>query len=196
MNSQLFKSTEFYQKRYQNFSTIIIFPLVLLIMFLLSFLLWAKKEVTVEVTGTIEPTSIVATIQSTSDNTIIKNQLRSNKEVKKGDLLIQYSEKMESSQKESLQKQFDLLSRQETGLKTLEDSINQGTSLFQEENDEFGYQSTFTNTILLVKVLIVLIGNQVPKLIWVMKQILLVLLKSVDFQFNLRHYQKQIRIIR
>ena len=138
MNSQLFKSTEFYQKRYQNFSTIIIFPLVLLIMFLLSFLLWAKKEVTVEVTGTIEPTSIVATIQSTSDNTIIKNQLRSNKEVKKGDLLIQYSEKMESSQKESLQKQFDLLSRQETGLKTLEDSINQGTSLFQEENDEFG----------------------------------------------------------
>lgn len=103
-----------------------------------------KKEVTVEVTGTIEPTSIVATIQSTSDNTIIKNQLRSNKEVKKGDLLIQYSEKMESSQKESLQKQFDLLSRQETGLKTLEDSINQGTSLFQEENDEFGYQSTFT----------------------------------------------------
>ena len=117
MNSQLFKSTEFYQKRYQNFSTIIIFPLVLLIMFLLSFLLWAKKEVTVEVTGTIEPTSIVATIQSTSDNTIIKNQLRSNKEVKKGDLLIQYSEKMESSQKESLQKQFDLLSRQETGLK-------------------------------------------------------------------------------
>ena len=108
MNSQLFKSTEFYQKRYQNFSTII-FPLVLLIMFLLSFLLWAKKEVTVEVTGTIEPTSIVATIQSTSDNTIIKNQLRSNKEVKKGDLLIQYSEKMESSQKESLQKQFDLV---------------------------------------------------------------------------------------
>ena len=48
---------------------------------------------------------------------------------------------MESSQKESLQKQFDLLSRQETGLKTLEDSINQGTSLFQEENDEFGYQA-------------------------------------------------------
>lgn len=133
MNSQLFKSTEFYQKRYQNFSTIIIFPLVLLIMFLLSFLLWAKKEVTVEVTGTIEPTSIVATIQSTSDNTIIKNQLRSNKEVKKGDLLIQYSEKMESSQKESLQKQFDLLSRQETGLKTLEDSINQGTSLFRKK---------------------------------------------------------------
>lgn len=141
MNSQLFKSTEFYQKRYQNFSTIIIFPLVLLIMFLLSFLLWAKKEVTVEVTGTIEPTSIVATIQSTSDNTIIKNQLRSNKEVKKGDLLIQYSEKMESSQKESLQKQFDLLSRQETGLKTLEDSINQGTSLFQEENDELAIKA-------------------------------------------------------
>ena len=145
MNSQLFKSTEFYQKRYQNFSTIIIFPLVLLIMFLLSFLLWAKKEVTVEVTGTIEPTSIVATIQSTSDNTIIKNQLRSNKEVKKGEFIDSIiPKKWKDSQKESLQKQFDLLSRQETGLKTLEDSINQGTSLFQEENDEFGYQSTFT----------------------------------------------------
>ena len=50
---------------------------------------------------------------------------------------------MEASQKEGLQKQLELLKRQESGLKTLQSSLTQGTNLFQEQEDEFGYQSTF-----------------------------------------------------
>ena len=104
MNPQLFKSTEFYHRRYHNMSTV-------LIIFLFLFAFFAKKEVTVTSRGSIEPTKVIAVIQSTSDNTIIDNQLVANKVVKKGDTLVQYSETMEASQKEGLQKQLELLKR-------------------------------------------------------------------------------------
>ena len=143
MNPQLFKSTEFYHRRYHNMSTVLITPLILLVIFLFLFAFFAKKEVTVTSRGSIEPTKVIAVIQSTSDNTIIDNQLVANKVVKKGDTLVQYSETMEASQKEGLQKQLELLKRQESGLKTLQSSLTQGTNLFQEQEDEFGYQSTF-----------------------------------------------------
>lgn len=102
MNPQLFKSTEFYHRRYHNMSTVLITPLILLVIFLFLFAFFAKKEVTSR--GSIEPTKVIAVIQSTSDNTVIDNQLVANKVVKKGDTLVQYSETMEASQKEGLQK--------------------------------------------------------------------------------------------
>ena len=107
MNPQLFKSTEFYHRRYHNMSTVLITPLILLVIFLFLFAFFAKKEVTVTSRGSIEPTKVIAVIQSTSDNTIIDNQLVANK----GDTLVQYSETMEASQKEGLQKQLELLKR-------------------------------------------------------------------------------------
>ena len=88
MNPQLFKSTEFYHRRYHNMSTVLITPLILLVIFLFLFAFFAKKEVTVTSRGSIEPTKVIAVIQSTSDNTIIDNQLVANKVVKKGDTLV------------------------------------------------------------------------------------------------------------
>ena len=75
-------------------STVLITPLILLVIFLFLFAFFAKKEVTVTSRGSIEPTKVIAVIQSTSDNTIIDNQLVANKVVKKGDTLVQYSETM------------------------------------------------------------------------------------------------------
>ena len=37
MNPQLFKSTEFYHRRYHNMSTVLITPLILLVIFLFLF---------------------------------------------------------------------------------------------------------------------------------------------------------------
>ena len=79
MNPQLFKSTEFYHRRYHNMSTVLITPLILLVIFLFLFVFFAKK-----------PTKVIAVIQSTSDNTIIDNQLVANKVVKKGDTLVRH----------------------------------------------------------------------------------------------------------
>ncbi|MBM9832676.1 bacteriocin ABC transporter ATP-binding protein, partial [Enterococcus faecalis] len=146
MNPNLFKSAEFYQRRYHNFATLLIVPLVLLVSFLVLFSLFAKKEVTVTARGEITPTKVIASIQSTSNNTIIKNQLINNQLVKKDDLIIQYSETMESSQKQAIETQLAALDRQKAGLETLKSSLTQSTNLFTGE-DEFGYINTYNNFI-------------------------------------------------
>ncbi|MBM7635558.1 bacteriocin secretion accessory protein [Streptococcus saliviloxodontae] len=144
MNPNLFKSSEFYQRRYHNFATLLIVPLVLLLSFLLIFSLLAKKEVTVTSRGEITPTKVIASIQSTSNNTITVNNLSNNQLVKKDELIIKYAETMESSQKQALETQLATLGRQKNGLETLKESLSQGTNLFTGE-DEFGYINTFNN---------------------------------------------------
>lgn len=146
MNPNLFKSAEFYQRRYHNFATLLIVPLILLVGFLLTFSLFAKKEVSVTSRGEITPTKIIASIQSTSNNPIIINNLANNQLVKKDEVVIQYAETMESSQKQALETQLTTLNRQKKGLETLKASLSQGTNLFTEE-DEFGYINTFNNFI-------------------------------------------------
>lgn len=90
MNPNLFKSAEFYRRRYHNFATVLIIPLVCLLVFLFIFLLFAKKEVTVLSDGEISPIKVIDVIQSKSDYPISENNLTDNHAVKKGDVLIQY----------------------------------------------------------------------------------------------------------
>lgn len=146
MNPKLFKSAEFYQRRYHNFATLLIVPLVLLLSFLLIFSLFAQKEVTVTSRGEITPTQVIASIQSTSNNTITTNNLSNNQSVKKDDVVIKYAETMEKSQKQALETQLATLNRQKTAIETLKASLSQGNNLFTEE-DEFGYINTFNNFI-------------------------------------------------
>lgn len=146
MNPKLFKSAEFYQRRYHNFATLLIVPLVLLLSFLIIFSLFAQKEVTVTSRGEITPTQVIASIQSTSNNTITTNNLSNNQSVKKDDVVIKYAETMEKSQKQALEKQLATLNRQKTGIETLKESLSQGNNLFTGE-DEFGYINTFNNFI-------------------------------------------------
>ena len=146
MNPKLFKSAEFYQRRYHNFATLLIVPLVLLLSFLIIFSLFAQKEVTVISRGEITPTQVIASIQSTSNNTITTNNLSNNQSVKKDDVVIKYAETMEKSQKQALETQLATLNRQKTGIETLKASLSQGNNLFTGE-DEFGYINTFNNFI-------------------------------------------------
>ena len=146
MNPKLFKSAEFYQRRYHNFATLLIVPLVLLLSFLIIFSLFAQKEVTVTSRGEITPTQVIASIQSTSNNTITTNNLSNNQLVKKDDVVIKYAETMEKSQKQALETQLATLNRQKTGIETLKASLSQGNNLFTGE-DEFGYINTFNNFI-------------------------------------------------
>ena len=146
MNPKLFKSAEFYQRRYHNFATLLIVPLVLLLSFLIIFSLFAQKEVTVISRGEITPTQVIASIQSTSNNTITTNNLSNNQSVKKDDIVIKYAETMEKSQKQALETQLATLNRQKNGIETLKASLSQGINLFSGE-DEFGYINTFNNFI-------------------------------------------------
>ena len=141
MNNHLFQSAEFYQRRYHNFATILVLPLTLLVLFIVLFSLFAHTVITVTSTGEITPTKVIEVIQSTSNNIISTNNLKDNKTVKKGDLLVKYSDKLEASQSNSIQQQIDRDDRQAAALETLINSLKQGTNLFGD-NDEFGYSST------------------------------------------------------
>lgn len=141
MNNHLFQSAEFYQRRYHNFATILVLPLTLLVLFIVLFSLFAHTEITVTSTGEITPTKVIEVIQSTSNNIISTNNLKDNKTVKKGDLLVKYSDKLEASQSNSIQQQIDRDDRQAAALETLINSLKQGKNLFGD-NDEFGYSST------------------------------------------------------
>ncbi len=146
MNPNLFKSAEFYQRRYHNFATVLIIPLTLLVLFLFLFSFIGTKEVTVTSIGKITPTEVIAVVQSTSDNTILTNNLVENKRIQKDDLLIQYSETMETSQKNAIESQLATYHRQKDGLEILKSSLQQNTNLFTSD-DEFGYTNTFNRFI-------------------------------------------------
>ncbi|MEE0949793.1 MAG: bacteriocin secretion accessory protein, partial [Streptococcus equinus] len=137
MNPKLFQSAEFYHRRYHNFATLLVLPMTIFLIFLILFSLMGRKEITVTSIGSLRPTKIIDVVQSTSNNTVIDNQLLENKVVKKGDLLVKYSDKMEDNQLKAIQTQIERDERKQNDLNTLKESLNQGKNLFTGE-DEFG----------------------------------------------------------
>lgn len=141
MNPKLFQSAEFYHRRYHNFATLLVLPMTTFLLFLILFSLIGRKEITVTSVGSLRPTKIIDVVQSTSNNTVIDNQLLENKVVKKGDLLVKYSDKMEDNQLKAIQTQIKRDERKQNDLNTLKESLNQGKNLFTGE-DEFGCAAT------------------------------------------------------
>ena len=135
MNPKLFQSAEFYHRRYHNFATLLVLPMTIFLIFLILFSLIGRKEITVTSVGSLRPTKIIDVVQSTSNNTVIDNQLLENKVVKKGNLLVKYSDKMEDNQLKAIQTQIERDERKQNDLN------NQGKNLFTGE-DEFGCAAT------------------------------------------------------
>ena len=142
MKPEFLESAEFYNRRYHNFSSRVIVPMSLLLVFLLGFATLAEKEMSLSTRATVEPSRILANIQSTSNNRILANHLEENKMVKKGDLLVQYQEGAEGVQAEAYASQLDMLKDQKKQLEYLQKSLQEGENRFPEE-DKFGYQATF-----------------------------------------------------
>ena len=75
MNPKLFQSAEFYHRRYHNFATLLVLPMTIFLIFLIFVLFNRKKEITVTSVGSLRPKKIIDVVQSTSNNTVIDNQL-------------------------------------------------------------------------------------------------------------------------
>ena len=142
MQSEFLESAEFYNRRYHNCSSRVIVPMSLLLVFLLGFATFAEKEMSLSTRATVEPSRILASIQSTSNNRILVNHLEENKLVKKGELLLQYQEGAEGVQAESYASQLDMLKDQKVQLEYLKASLQSGSDQFPEA-DKFGYQHSF-----------------------------------------------------
>ena len=134
MKPEFLESAEFYNRRYHNFSSRVIVPMSLLLVFLFGFATFAEKEMSLSTRATVEPSRILANIQSTSNNRILVNHLEENKEGAEG------------VQAESYASQLDMLKDQKKQLEYLQKSLQEGTDYFPEE-DKFGYQATFRDYI-------------------------------------------------
>ena len=142
MQSEFLESAEFYNRRYHNFSSYVIFPSFILFLFLIVFSIFAQKEISLTAGATVEPARIIATIQSSSNSKIVANHLAENKFVKQGDLLVQYQEGAEAVQAENYASQVEMLKDQKVQLEYLKTSLQAGSDQFPEA-DKFGYQHSF-----------------------------------------------------
>ena len=142
MKPEFLESAEFYHRRYHNFSSRVILPMFLLLVFLLGFSVFAEKEISLSTRATVEPSRIIANIQSTSNQRIVANYLEENKLVKQGDLLVQYQQGAEAVQAEAYANQLEMFKDQKKQLGYLQSSLKEGSDQFPEA-DKFGYQEMF-----------------------------------------------------
>ena len=142
MKPEFLESAEFYNRRYHNFSSRVILPMSLLLVFLLGFAVFAEKEISLSTRATVEPSRIIANIQSTSNQRIVANYLEENKLVKQGELLVEYQQGAEAVQVEAYASQLEMLKDQKKQLGYLQSSLKEGSDQFPEA-DKFGYQEMF-----------------------------------------------------
>ena len=125
MHLEFLESAEFYNRRYHNFSSRVIFPMSLLVVFTFGFEMFAEKEISLSSKATVEPSRIIANIQSTSNRRMVVNYLEENKQVQRGDLLVQYQEVGDVIQDEANVNQLESFRNHQSKTSNLKNSTTQ-----------------------------------------------------------------------
>lgn len=143
MYLEFLESAEFYNRRYHNFSSRVIFPMSLLVVFMFGFAMFAEKEISLSSKATVEPSRIIANIQSSSNRRMVINYLEENKQVQQGDLLVQYQELGDVLQDETNASQLENFRDYQSKTSNLKNSVtrenidlsSQNSSTVQEQID-------------------------------------------------------------
>ena len=125
MHLEFLESAEFYNRRYHNFSSRVIFPMSLLVVFTFGFAMFAEKEISLSSKATVEPSRIIANIQLTSNRRMVVNYLEGNKQVQRGDLLVQYQEVGDVIQDEANVNQLESFRNHQSKTSNLKNSTTQ-----------------------------------------------------------------------
>lgn len=139
MDKRFLESSEFYNRRYNNFSIMIIMPIVTLLICLIIFSFFGNREITIDGQGNLETKQNVPVIQGTTNSVLKKNYLTEGKLVKKGQTLLIYRNTRNKNQKNLLNSQIEILNRQINDLETLKSGLLSNTNTFNKD-DQFGYQ--------------------------------------------------------
>lgn len=134
MYLEFLESTEFYNRRYHNFSSRVIFPMSLLVVFMFGFAMFAEKEISLSSKATVEPSRIIANIQSTSNRRMVVNYLEENKQVQRGDLLVQYQEVGDVIQYEANANQLESFRHHQSKTSNLKNSTTWSNIGFFSQN--------------------------------------------------------------
>lgn len=97
----------------------------LLVVFTFGFAMFAEKEISLSSKATVEPSRIIANIQSTSNRRMVVNYLEENKQVQRGDLLVQYQEVGDVIQDEANVNQLESFRNHQSKTSNLKNSTTQ-----------------------------------------------------------------------
>lgn len=131
-------TTEFYQRRRQNFATLALVPAGILLVFGILFMLMAKKEVTVRSTGELTPLRYPVSIQATTTSKLVENRLQEGRFVHQGDTLLIYHDVSNPAQAKVYADQERRNQAQLTALTTLQQGVTTNQNTFKQA-DDFGY---------------------------------------------------------
>ena len=153
MHLEFLESAEFYNRRYHNFSSRVIFPMSLLVVFMFGFAMFAEKEISLSSKATVEPSRIIANIQSSSNRRMVINYLEDNKQVQQGDLLVQYQEVGDVIQDEANVNQLESFRNHQSKTSNLKNSTTQpNIGLFSQNSSTVQEQIDFEQDDLEVKI--------------------------------------------
>jgi competence factor transport accessory protein ComB len=139
MQEQLLESAEFYHRRYRNFSTLVIVPILVFVIAAVLFAGFAPKESAIKSRGEVKPSAIISRVYSTNSVPILINNLEQNRFIEKGDKLLTYQNGSSEIEIEHLQNQIEEATLQLIEADTLVTAIKYGDSAVFTEND-YGYK--------------------------------------------------------
>ena len=134
MHLEFLESAEFYNRRYHNFSSRVIFPMSLLVVFMFGFAMFAEKEISLSSKATVEPSRIIANIQSSSNRRMVISYLEENKQVQQGDLLVQYQELGDVLQDETNASQLENFRDYQSKTSNLKNGVTRGNIGLSSQN--------------------------------------------------------------
>ncbi|MGQ5709771.1 HlyD family efflux transporter periplasmic adaptor subunit [Lactobacillus sp. PSON] len=144
MNKKYLESSEFYSARFNNFSTMIIIPVFILLVTIVLFSFIGKREIDIDGIGTIEPAEGIANVQASVNGKIIYSALKEGKMVKKNQILLRYSSKENKTKLGLYQSEKASLTEQISDLKLLRKGIQSNTNVFLYK-DKFGYKNALND---------------------------------------------------
>jgi len=127
-----------YGQQHNTFYRWVLYPVLILLMFIVMFLLFAKKEMVIKSSAQINAET--EKIQIPINGQIKKRNFHENQKVKKGDCLIEFDAENFLNEKKLLENNNNELKKQQEAGQTFIESILQNKNLFLAD-DSYGYSS-------------------------------------------------------
>ncbi|GGD05401.1 bacteriocin secretion accessory protein [Enterococcus wangshanyuanii] len=139
MNNNWKDNSTVYLKQQSHFYRWILYPVVLLFFVIAIFLIYGSSEQVIRSKGQLTSNEIVH-VQIPIEAPIIKNQLKENLTVKKGDPLITFDLDPLSKQQQQAKEKLSSINQQIQAIDTLVKSFESEQNLF-EQSDAYGYSN-------------------------------------------------------
>lgn len=144
MEYQLLESAEFYQRRYKNFSTLVIFPVLIFILFAIGFACFGTKEIAIKARAEVEPTTILSRVHSVSSQEIATSNLEQNGFIEEGEELLTYQNGVSELEIRHIESQLEEIIKQQEQISVLIQALEGGEQV-NFADAHFGYEQILTD---------------------------------------------------